>query len=635
MVIQHLYLIDAGIMTDLNLPEAMVGDGAFEDPPDIEIIEDPVAISLGRDDDSFEHYQTAGWLLFLGIVTTLIGVSSSWTSRLTEVVGVSSTWTSGDVTVRRLLEGPSNGWIPLLASVLALLVSARFVRGRWPAIFTVALIATGAAARVLGSQALDNFDRTWGWWVGLVGAVLLIAAAGVASFTRVRLRKETKLFELPTTVKQIVGLAGLTVVIVGLYVMGEILQTEEIVSWPPSADAVDADEALAATASFAAVPSDPQDVSIEYAWSTANTIDVYVEGVEFFPRIFADIEAAESSVHIIMYGWKSGEVGTELAELLESKLSEGVEVRILVDAVGSGPYSVSNEMYTSLVSAGAEIVVNDTLPLDADAAAALQIPVSNSTGDEVGRVEHRKLYVVDGEIAWTGGAGIEDHFRNGEFHDVMGRVTGGVVRQSQAAFLTSFASHDAELPDDLSVYFPEPSMAGAIPATIVQTVPGGFSSATQQAREMIDESQERLDIMNPYLTDEDIVRRIVEASERGVDVRVLVSKQSNNAAAQSASSHFYPRLLDAGVEVWEYPDAVVHAKVIVADDVVHFGTLNLDAWSLYRDFEIAVVAEDAPTAAMFRERIFDPDIAISTLAVEPPLGQRFKNWAYYKLTWFL
>ena len=72
----------------------------------------------------------------------------------------------------------------------------------------------------------------------------------------------------------------------------------------------------------------------------------------------------------------------------------------------------------------------------------------------MGRADHRKLYVVDGAVAWTGGAGIEDHFENGGFHDVMVRVTGDVVRQAQAAFLTSFRGHGGPLPDDLVAVLP-------------------------------------------------------------------------------------------------------------------------------------------------------------------------------------
>ena len=78
-------------------------------------------------------------------------------------------------------------------------------------------------------------------------------------------------------------------------------------------------------------------------------------------------------------------------------------------------------------------------------------------------------------------------------------------------------------------------------------------------------------------------------------------------------------MLDAGVEVWELPDTVVHAKVVVADDVVSFGTVNLDAWALYRNSEIAMIARSAEAAALIEERLFDPDIARSSPG-EPPSG---------------
>ena len=105
-------------------------------------------------------------------------------------------------------------------------------------------------------------------------------------------------------------------------------------------------------------------------------------------------------------------------------------------------------MFTRLAAAGAQIVVNDVFPVDRDGL----YPDDRTLDwrqDEVGRADHRKLYVIDGGVAWTGGAGIEDHFENGGFHDVMVRVTGDVVRQAQAAFLTSFRGHGGPLPADL------------------------------------------------------------------------------------------------------------------------------------------------------------------------------------------
>ena len=294
--------------------------------------------------------------------------------------------------------------------------------------------------------------------------------------------------------------------------------------------------AEAATEAFAAREGTrPHDADLDFAWSTAATIEPWVEGTSFFPRIFADVEAARSSVHILMFGWREGEVGTEMAALLARKLAEGVEVRVIVDAFGSRPNGEAREMFTGLAEAGAQIVVNDVLPVDRDGL----YPDDRHLDwrqDEVGRADHRKLYVIDGATAWTGGAGLEDHFEDGGFHDVMVRVTGDVVRQAQAAFLTSFRGHGGPLPSDLASLFPEPDEAGTIPIAVAQVIPGGFVAASQAIREQIDGARRRLDVMNPYVTDRDMLERILAAARRGVRVRLVVSETSNNAAGQRGAA---------------------------------------------------------------------------------------------------
>jgi cardiolipin synthase len=216
-------------------------------------------------------------------------------------------------------------------------------------------------------------------------------------------------------------------------------------SWPPPPDAVTADGARGATEAFGARGGvRPHGAALPFAWSTAATIEPLVEGRAFFPRIVADIEAARSSVHVLMFGWREGEIGMEVAALLERKLAEGLAVRVIVDGFGSRPYEEARAMFTGLAAAGAQIVVNDVFPLDRDGLYPDRQRV-DWRQDEVGRADHRKLYVIDGAVAWTGGAGIEDHFADGRFHDVMVRVTGDVVRQAQAAFLTSFRGHGGQV----------------------------------------------------------------------------------------------------------------------------------------------------------------------------------------------
>ena len=414
-----------------------------------------------------------------------------------------------------------------------------------------------------------------------------------------------------------------------------VLRITQQPSWPPGADAVTSVAAQQAVEAFAARDgAGPRSAALPFAWSTAATIEPWVDGERFFPRVFADVEAARSSVHVLMFGWREGDVGMRMASLLERKLAEGLEVRIIVDGLGSRPYAQAREMFGRLAAAGAQIVVNDVLP-----------PVRHGLypharldwrPGHLGRADHRKLYVIDGRIAWTGGAGIEDHFDDGRFHDVMVRVTGDIVRQAQAAFLTSFHGHGGPPAADLPRLFPEPVEPGTTPVALTQVIPGGFVAATLALREQIDLARERLDIMNPYLTDGDMIRRLAAAARRGVKVRIVVARSSNNALATAALKHRYAELIGAGAQVWEVPGTVVHAKVLIADDVVCFGTVNLDAWALYRNSEIMMLASSREAAERFDERLFAPDIARSGPGVAPSRPhERIGNWLCDKLVYFL
>jgi len=167
-------------------------------------------------------------------------------------------------------------------------------------------------------------------------------------------------------------------------------------------------------------------------------------------------------------------------------------------------------------------------------------------------------------------------------------------------------------------------------------IPGGFIAASQAVAEQIDAARERLDVMNPYLTDRDAVERLLAAARRGVQVRVVVSQASNNPAATAALRHRYADLAAAGADVWEVPGTVVHAKVVIADDVVSFGTVNLDAWALYRNSEILMIARSPEAAASVRERLFDADVARSERGA-PPAGtrERLQSRFWDRLSYYL
>lgn len=430
---------------------------------------------------------------------------------------------------------------------------------------------------------------------------------------------------------------GLTILIAAAAAWYLVFRIVEEDHWPPPADAVTAAQAQATTESFARRDNPKRDdVAIPYAPTTAADVQLYVEGNSFFPAIIDDIEAAESSVHLMMFGFYPGEWGTKIADALMAKAKDGVEVRVSVDRYGSKVFGENVDLYKDVAASGVQVVVNDIFPLQAEG----ELPNRDRSWiqDEVGQADHRKLIVIDGKGGWIGGAGFEDHYANGGYHDVFVRVTGDVVRQMQAVFLTSYYAYGGELPGEpgsLAQYFPAPADPGRIRTTLVQNIPGGFVPATQAIREAMERATTSLEVMNPYFTDPGMIERIADASKRGVDVRILVSEESNNKPADAALRHEYGRLIGSGVEVWEYP-AVMHAKVIIADDTFIVGTVNLDAWALYRNLEIALIFDDAQLADQARREWIEPDIARSRPG-QPPDGtvDRFKSWFWDKLTYFL
>jgi cardiolipin synthase len=239
--------------------------------------------------------------------------------------------------------------------------------------------------------------------------------------------------------------------------------------------------------------------------------------------------------------------------------------------------------------------------------------------DELGRLDHRKLFLIDGRIGWLGGAGLEDHFFDGRFHDVMVRVEGEAVWQLQSAFMGSFRLLGGPLPTataDIDPYFPTPS-AGTIRTSVVHNVGReGHLANTDVIHHLIDTAQQRLDLISPVSADHIVFEKMMAASRRGVHVRFVVPAAPNNVLTAYALDRYLAQFQDAGVEVWLYP-VVPHCKVVLSDDRVLVGTTNLDAWALYRNWEIGLFFEDAGVAETFRTHLFDVDVARSTRAVPP------------------
>lgn len=429
---------------------------------------------------------------------------------------------------------------------------------------------------------------------------------------------------------------GLILLVLVVATWWKVLRIEEDPSWPPPPDAVTSAEAREATVAFLQ-RDDPsiEDLAIPLAPTTVSSVSFYSGGAQFFPPMLEDMAAAESSIHILMFTMTPGEVADDVVDVLTERARAGVEVRMIVDRYGAKVTGKSKGLFERLRAAGVEVVVNDIFPIDRDG--PFMDGSIDWSQDEVGNADHRKIVVVDGQVGWIGGAGFEDHFVDGRYHDTFARLTGGILRQMQLVFLTSFHALGGPQPEDTSLerYFPPPIDAGTIPATLLHNVPGGFVPGTQAIREVIDRTDERLEILNPYLIDGGMIDRIVDAGERGVDVTLVGPGASNVPQAQAALHHNYPRLFDVGVEGYEY-ETIIHAKVIVADDTVVIGTINLDAWALYRNHEIAVMIED-PALADEASAVMVEDVLSRSepVVLEGGLWNDVKNWFWDKFVYVL
>lgn len=342
-------------------------------------------------------------------------------------------------------------------------------------------------------------------------------------------------------------------------------------------------------------------------------MEVLVEGTSFYPPMLDDIAAASSSIHINQFGFRPGVVGDRFAAALVEKAAAGVMVRLVVDRQGSDPEGSSSDFYRRLLDAGVQVcVVRGTRvrapfgPLGAGGATRWNL-------GGVGHIDHRKVLIVDGRVGWIGGAGIEDHFQDGRFHDLFLRATGPVVAQLQLVFLASFRWLGGDIsPDELDALLP-PLDTGddPVPARVLHNAPGPFRPITSAIARMLENARETLDVVNPYVTDRRMIGRVANAARRGVRVRLFVPANANNWACAGAQQAHHARLLDSGVAIYDYP-AMLHAKAFVRDgEELLAGTCNLDAWSLKRFFEIDLQVRSHAVAAQFEKRFSAPAVALS------------------------
>ena len=345
-----------------------------------------------------------------------------------------------------------------------------------------------------------------------------------------------------------------------------------------------------------------------------NAVRLLLDGPETHTAMLDAIASAEHHVHLETYIIADDEIGRRFADALVRKARQGVTVRLLFDSIGSR--GNDPEFFARLEEQGVQI--REFNPPN---------PVEDRNPFDIPTRDHRKLLIVDGRVAYTGGINIDRNYARPSlltapdgvgatgWRDTHVEISGPAVAGFQRLFVDMWEQLDVELEEPL--YEPQASEL-EVGDTRVRVLPaiGGDEGASAiwvayQAAAKV--ASERIWITQSYFAPDDVfTAAIVEAAARGVDVRILVAGFSDSDLLINASRSYYSALLEAGVRVFESQEQILHAKTMVVDGYWStIGSSNLDYMSFLHNHEVNAVIVDARFAASM-EDLFLADVENGT-----------------------
>jgi cardiolipin synthase A/B len=351
-----------------------------------------------------------------------------------------------------------------------------------------------------------------------------------------------------------------------------------------------------------------------------NRADVLLNGDEIFPAMLAAIRGAKKTITFANFVYEDGEVARDMAEALAERCRAGLGVNVLLDAVGS---SHMPRAYQAMLR-------------DAGCHLAFYHSLNPFAIKRLNHRNHRRILVVDGRVGFTGGTGVGEKWTGdgrhlGHWRQTDVRVEGPIVRFLQAAFAENWRdATDILLGGD--AYFPELAPRGDL---VVQSVKSSPKSGATEAYLLfllaIDGARSSIRLTNPYFVpDGTMMDALVRASERGVDVSIItagaVGSTLDRLVRKASQAHF-GRALAAGVKIYEYEPAFLHAKTIVVDDKwVSIGSANLDNRSFALNNELNLTFLDRRVAARLTE-IFRKDLRFTRRVAD----EDWERWGVHQL----
>jgi cardiolipin synthase len=319
-----------------------------------------------------------------------------------------------------------------------------------------------------------------------------------------------------------------------------------------------------------------------------NRVEIFTNGAAFYPAMIDAIRGATRSINMECYIMKPGRIADQFVQALSDRARTGVNVTIVVDAIGS--LTLWGRPVRRLRKAGCRIESYQRLRWYRLAR------INNRT--------HRELLIVDGRVAFAGGAGIADWWafpqgRKRPWRDTMARIEGPVVAALQGVAAENWLECCGEILTG-SEYFPDLKPAGGTTAFVVKSSPSDRSTASRVAFQLLMEAaDEEVRICTPYfLPDRAMRRALMEIASRGVHVSVIVpGRHTDQRWVRLASRRMWGHLLEHGVRIYEYGETMIHAKVLIVDrEWAVIGTTNIDNRSFEHNDEVSVALRDRAVA---------------------------------------
>jgi cardiolipin synthase A/B len=320
-----------------------------------------------------------------------------------------------------------------------------------------------------------------------------------------------------------------------------------------------------------------------------NKVAILTNGPEFYPAMLEAIRSATRSVNMECYIFQPGRVADQFIEALSDRARKGVNVTIVVDAIGS--FSLWGRPVRRLRKAGCRIESYQRFHWYRLAR------INNRT--------HRELLLIDGRVAFVGGAGIADWWmypkgRRPPWRDTMARIEGPIVAALQGVAAENWLECCGEIITGPE-YFPNLDRAGDTTAFVVKSSPSDRATASRVAFQLLIEgADEHVHIGTPYfLPDRAFRRALINLAARGVTLRVIVpGRATDQKWVRLASRRMWGQLLEAGIRIYEYRATMTHAKVLIVDRLwTVIGTTNLDNRSFEHNDEVNLALRDEQVAA--------------------------------------